>query len=159
MVAGDNIKGAIKRAQQRVLAEALVMVQDTIDNYLSDLEQHIGKIPGESGYADTEVAWAPLDEEADTGQKFWYETGAVAKHIVSKVVVDGNRISAMAGLPSGAPGYQEALWNEFGWSPHGSSKVVKRALFTPLGEHHLAELNAMLVEKLSKIRITIRVKA
>lgn len=159
MVAGDKIRAAIKAAQQRILSEALILVQETIDNYIQDLELYIGKTSGASGYSNSDLTWAPLVTTEGQDQKFWYETGNVASHIISKVEVDGNSIRAMAGLPSDAPGYQEALWNEFGWSPHGSSKIIRRALFVPLSEHHLTELNALLAEKIATVRIKIRVKA
>lgn len=144
-----------KQILQQVLMQAVPIAQQTINNYLTDLEQHIGKIPA-TGASD--LGWAPLDEDTEPGHRFWYETGAVAKHIVSKVEIVGNSIVARAGLPAGADGYQEALWNEFGWSPHGTSKVVRRALFIPLAEHHLRELNALLKERFSTMKINLRIK-
>lgn len=143
-----------QRLLQQVLQQAVELVQQTVNNYLLDLEKHIGKIPG-TGSSD--LGWQPLDPDTEAGHKFWYETGAVAQHIISKVIIKGDRIIAIAGLPEGAPGYQEALWNEFGWSPHGTSKVVRRALFIPLAEHHLRELNEQLAQKFSNIKVKIRI--
>lgn len=154
----NAIETAVKNAKQAILQEVILAVQETIDNYLLDLQGHIGIDAGASGFSDTEVSWAPLDLESAQDTRFWYETGSVAKHIISAVEVIGNKVHAMAGLPSSAEGYQEALWNEFGWTPSGTSKIVRRALFTPLSEHHLRELNTLLEQRVGSIKIKIRVK-
>lgn len=149
------IKKILDNAVQQVLAQVTVVVQETISNYLSDLEQHIGKIPG-TGSSD--LNWEPLDPDTEAGHTFWYKTGNVARHIIANVTVSNGRVHAFAGLPSDAPGYQEAIWNEFGWTPHGSHKVVRRALFIPLAEYHLRELNEILSTKFSNIPVNIRIK-
>lgn len=155
MVDKGKIKTTVEQALNKAVVQALPLVQETIDKYLFDLEAHIGKIPG-TGSSD--LGWKPLDEDTEAGHRFWYETGAVAKHIVSSVSIVDNKIIAVAGLPSSAPGYQEAIWNEFGWMPHGTSKLVRRALFIPLAEVHIRELNELLKRKFSKLTLQIRVK-
>ena len=154
----DKLEKVIDKAKNDILAIAVQLVQETIDNYVNDLHSYMGLEAGETGYSDREVSWAPLDLESDQDSKFWYESGTTAGNIVSKVVVDGNKIYAMAGLPSESEGYKEALWNEFGWSPHGSSKIVRRALFVPLSEYHLRELNILLQERIGTIKMKIRIK-
>lgn len=143
-----------QRLMQQILQQAAGLVQQTINNYLMDLERHIGKIPG-TGSSD--LGWQPLDPDTEPGHKFWYKTGTVASHIESRIQISGNRILAVAGLPEGAPGYQEALWNEFGWTPHGTSKIVRRALFIPLAEFHLRELNEQLAQKFANVKLNIRI--
>ena len=154
MVDKEAVRKQLEKAIQSTLAQAAVLAQDTINAYLLDLEQHIGKIPGTNT---SDLGWQPLDQHEDPGHTFWYKTGNVASHIISTITIDKNRIHVVAGLPSGAPGYQEALWNEFGWTPHGTHRVVRRALFVPLAEHHLLELNAKLHEQFSKMKLKIRV--
>jgi hypothetical protein len=155
MVDKTAIRRQVQQAMETALTYAAVIAQDTINAYLSDLEQHIGKIPSNTS---SDLGWEPLDNETEAGHRFWYKTGAVANSIVSKVTIEKDRIRVVAGLPRGAPGYQEALWNEFGWSPHNSSKVVRRALFVPLAEHHLLELNVKLKETFAKMKLNIKVK-
>lgn len=144
-------KEAIRTQLEKVIHNALLkvtdMAQDTINNYLEELSIYMG-------VSSPKLGWAPLTPGDD---KFWYKTGNVANHIMSKITIEKNRIHVVAGLPSGSPGYQEALWNEFGWTPHGTSKVVRRALFMPLAEQHLKELNEKLHDKFSKIRLNIRI--
>jgi hypothetical protein len=152
-----EIRQQMEKILQGVLLQTVPIVQQTVNNYLKDLEARIGKIPGTSGFSDVDLRWEPLDEDTESGHRFWYETGAVATHIIAKVVVDKNIIKAVVGLPKGAPGYREALWNEFGWTPHNSSRVVRRALFVPLAEHNLRELNVLLQQRFSKLKLRIRV--
>lgn len=147
MVNRAKIKLELEKAIQKALQQTTALAENTINNYLLDLERHIGGTT-------TDMGWQPL-AEGDT--KFWYETGAVASHIISKITIEKNRIHVVAGLPKGVPGYQEALWNEFGWTPHGTSKVIRRALFVPLAEYHIKELNTLLHEKFSKIKLNIRI--
>jgi hypothetical protein len=152
-----EIRQQIDKIMQGVLLQTIPIVQDTVNSYLRDLEQHIGKISGKSSISDEGMRWEPLDEDTESGHKFWYETGAVAKHIIAKMTVEKNRIIAVVGLPKGAPGYREALWNEFGWTPHNSSKVIRRALFVPLAEHNLRELNVLLQQRFAKLKLRIQV--
>lgn len=134
---------------EQALLQAVPIVQEAINKYLEDLEMHIGK-------ASSDLGWSPLKDTTD--RKYWYETGAVASHIVSRISIEGNRILAVAGLPQSAPGYKEALWNEFGWSPHGTTKVVRRALFIPLAEYNVRELNVLLKKRFATMKLNIKVK-
>ena len=46
MVDKEAIRKQLEKAIQSALAQAAVLAQDAINDYLLDLEQHIGKIPG-----------------------------------------------------------------------------------------------------------------
>lgn len=144
------VKTKIQAVLQQVLQQAVSLVQTTVDNYLADLESHIG-------VTSSNLPWAPLEPDKEQDGRFWYETGAVAENLVVKVTVENGRIRAVAGLPSSAPGYQEAIWNEFGWMPQNSTKLVRRALFVPLAEHHIDTLNTTLSERFSNLKLNVRI--
>lgn len=144
----NEIKHKVEIALQQALQQAAILAQNTINDYIEELENYMG-------VTSPKLGWAPLHEGDD---KFWYKTGAVAQHITASISIDKNRVHAVAGLPSSAPGYKEAIWNEFGWTPHGTSKIVRRALFIPLAEVQLIELNSELRNKFSKMKLNIRIK-
>jgi hypothetical protein len=147
MVDKEAIRKQLEKAIQAALIQVTDIAQEAINDYLDELAVYMG-------VTSPKLGWAPLTPGDD---KFWYKTGTVAEHIVSKITIEKNRVHVVAGLPSDAPGYQEALWNEFGWTPHGTSKVVRRALFTPLAEQHIKELNEKLYNKFSKMKLNIRI--
>lgn len=146
----ERLREEINRVLQLALVQAANLAQEAVDAYLMDLEAHIG-------VTSSELPWAPLEPDKDQDGKFWYETGAVAENLIVRVTMENGRIHAVAGLPSTAAGYQEALWNEFGWTPRNSAKLVRRALFVPLAEHHISELNKTLNERFSRLKLNIRV--
>lgn len=148
MVDKEHIRKQMEKVLQNALSQATILAQDAMNAYIENLEEYMG-------VTSPKLGWAPL-HEGDT--KFWYKTGALRGHLVSKVTIEKNRIHVVAGIQSGAPGYQEAIWNEFGWTPHGTSKVVRRPLFIPLAEEQLRELNMLLKQKFSNMKLNIRVK-
>jgi hypothetical protein len=148
MVDREAIRQQLEKAIQAALLQVVDLAQNTMNEYIENLEMYMG-------VTSPKLGWAPL-HEGDT--KFWYKTGTLREHLVSKITIEKNRIHVVAGVPHGAPGYQEALWNEFGWTPHGTSKVVRRPLFIPLAEEQLKELNALLQQKFSRLKLNIRIK-
>jgi hypothetical protein len=143
----EDLKQKIESSLEQVLQQVAMLAQNTINEYIEELEMSMG-------VTSPKLGWAPL-HEGDT--KFWYKTGAVASHIIASIKIEKNHIHAVAGLPSNVPGYKEAIWNEFGWTPHGTNKLVKRPLFIPLAEIHLRELNLRLRTKFSRIKLKIRI--
>ena len=144
----EEIRQKVEQAVQQVLQMAAIQAQNTINSYIAELEASMG-------VTSPKLGWAPLHEGDD---KFWYKTGTVASHITASIHISKNHIHAVAGLPGHAPGYQEALWNEFGWTPHGTHKVVRRPLFVPLAEMQLRDLNDRLHKQFSTMKLKIRIR-
>ena len=150
MVSKSKVRALITQAVEKALLNALPLVQEAVDTYVKDLERNMG-------VSSPSLGWMPLDPDS-SDDKFWYETGSTSSSLVSSVSIAGNKIIARAGLPSSAEHYQEALWNEFGWMPRNSTKLIRRALFIPLAEMQLRELNTKLTALFSNTRLSIKVK-
>ena len=146
-----NIEKQISKALQPVFDEILKEVEITINNYLEDLKASMGSTSSKYG-------WMPLIEAEDQDDKFWFKTGKTEQELYVSLKVEGNKIIAKAGLPSSSERYQVALWNEFGWHTGTKGKLVKRPLFIPLAEQHIAELNTKLSNLIKSKKLHIRIR-
>lgn len=150
-IIGD--KTAIK---QQVLTLAMSKIQAVViqeaEAYLLDLQKHMGVIEGSGPYSDKAVRWSALDKESlEKEATFWYESGAAKKALVIKISTDGNRITAFTGIQKGSSAYDEVLWNELGFTPGNSDRLIRRPLFFPLADVHKAELNKRLNSTLAEL--------
>ena len=150
----NGIQAVINAGLAKAAIQLQPVITQTVDAYLLELRAHMGHIPGTNDYSDEDVKW---EELKDTEGNFWYETGAAANSIVIKTVPYRKGFKILIGIPPGAPGYNEAMWNEFGWHPKNGEKLVRRALFIPLGEDHLRTLTQRLQKVVSKYTIRIKV--
>lgn len=147
-----------KRVRAQVLTRIESLVQTAVDSYIGDLEKHMGGIHGASPYADGKVSWDALeDTQLKEAPRFWVESGKAKQSISVNLKVSDSSVSAFVGISAGAPGYQEALWNELGFTPANGDKLIRRPLFIPLAETHRAELQSKLTTMLAGTRISVRI--
>lgn len=146
-----NIEKQISEALQPIFDEVLKEVESTVNSYLEDLKIAMGSTNSKYG-------WMPLIEAEDQDDKFWFKTGKTEQELYVSISIEGNKIKAKAGLPSSSERYQIALWNEFGWHAGTKGKLVKRPLFIPLAEQHVAELNTKLSNIIKNRKLHIRIK-
>ena len=151
MVNRSNIEKRITTALQPMFDEILEAIENTVNSYLDDLKSSMGATSGKYG-------WAPLVEADEQDDKFWFKTGKTEQELYVAVSVKDNKITAKAGLPSSSDRYQIAIWNEFGWHVGSVGKLVKRPLFIPLADQHLAELNVKLANIVNGKKLHIRIK-
>lgn len=154
---GDT-SGLIKSIKSHVISKLEAIIKDVVEEYITELEQHMGSIPGAAAYRDEHVAWAPLELEPDeTGHKFWYETGETARAVVVNIRVSKGSITVFAGIPSSSHAYDKALWNELGFMPQDGDHLIRRPLFIPVAEAHSEELRRRITEyvKTTKLRVSV----
>lgn len=153
-----NPKEILAKIRPKVMRLVETAVKNTVDNYLKDLEAHLGTIPGATGYTDSEVSWEKLDLEADeAGNKFWYRSGGVARSVVVNIRVSDDGVRVFAGVPKGSASYNKALWNELGFTPADGDGLIRRPVFMPLAENHIEELVRRLRELTNKMQLRVTV--
>lgn len=143
--------------QGKIITAVTEVLTKSIDGYISELMARMGSIPGGSVYTDKAVRWQALDEESLKEEgTFWYESGGVSESLVMGIQVNGSTVKAFAGIPKTSEHYLKALWNELGFST-SDGKLVRRPLFIPLAEIHLAEVNKNLQATLRQLRLEVKV--
>lgn len=157
-----RVKGStnslLESVRKQVTAKVEDIVKSVVEEYISELEQHMGNIPGASAYKDEHVAWAPLElEPEEVGHKFWYETGETARAVVVNIRVTEKGVRIFAGIPSTSHAYEKALWNELGFTPQDGDHLIRRPLFIPVAEAHSEELRKRITDyvKTTKIRVSV----
>lgn len=157
-----KIKGStrslLESVRKQVTAKVEGIVKSVIEEYITELEQHMGSIPGAAAYRDELVSWAPLSLKPDeTGHKFWYETGETARAVVVNIRVSEKGVRIFAGIPSSSHAYDKALWNELGFTPQDGDHLIRRPLFIPVAEAHTEELRKRISDyvKSTKIRVSV----
>ena len=153
-----NLEAILPQIYARMMPRLVEVVQAQVDLYLQDLAKHMGLIAGSTDYTSGSLHWEALDEETlAESPKFWYDTGK-AKHSLSvNIQVNENMIHAFAGIAENAPGYQEALWNELGFTPRNGDTIVRRPLFFPLAEEHLFQLHEQIRQALAAQTIELEI--
>lgn len=151
-----NSKEILAKIKPKVMNLVESAVKSTVDNYLKDLEAHLGTISGSADYTDSEVAWEKLDPQANN-DKFWYRTGGVAKAVVVNIKVSDDGVKVFVGVPEGSASYNKAMWNELGFTPADGDGLIRRPVFLPLAENHVAELVRRLKELTSKMQLRVTV--
>lgn len=158
-----RIKGSpeafVRLVRPQIMAQLERVVQQQVNAYLNDLEKHMGGIEGSRAYTDGAVRWDALDEtQLKEAPKFWIESGKAKRSISVNLKVEGSRINAFVGVSEGSEGYQEVLWNELGFTPENGDKLIRRPLFIPLAETHMAELRETLLSTLQNTSINVSIK-
>jgi len=154
-----NLNGAVRAA---MLKKALPIIKDLVSEqvelYLQDLEKHMGTIKGSSSYRDGAIHWQALDEDTiEEAPMYWYKTGKAKNSISVNIKMVENGISAFVGITEHAPGYQEALWNELGFTPGKGDTLVRRPLFFPLAVEHKAVLENKIRDRLAGQTIVLEI--
>mgnify|MGYP005838949967 CR=1 FL=1 len=153
----NKVESAMKKAHAKALTTIKGLVDDTVNNYLTELGEHMGVIPGDSAHVEGGVVWKKLDEYSlEKDRTFWYESGEAKDEIIVAVTSSGDSISAFAGIPSSSPAYQKVLWNEFGFTTK-SGELIRRPLFEPLAEEHKQQLNERLGAMMRTLKLKIEV--
>lgn len=159
-----KLKGDLRKlmgpVRKQVIAKLEPVVKGVVEEYIAELEAHMGTIPGATAYKDEEVSWAPLSIQPDKPrQKFWYETGETANAVIVNMRVSEKGISVFAGIPKTSKAFDKALWNELGFMPQDGDHLVRRPLFIPLAESHIEELNKRIADcvKNTDLRVTVQI--
>ena len=133
-----NLEAIKPLVLKKLMPKIVEIVQGQVDLYLQDLEKHMGVISGVSDYTGSGLHWQALDEETiEDAPKYWYKTGKAKRSIAVNIQLTEDSVQAFVGIAENAPGYQEALWNELGFTPRNGDTIVRRPLFFPLAEEHL----------------------
>lgn len=142
-------------AQSALQAKAEEVVTNAINNYVADLEAHMGSISGASGYSEGKIRWSPLSPESlEKEDSFWYESGKIRNSLVVNIETNGGRISASLAIAD-KEAYNEYLWNELGFTAD-SGKLIRRPLFIPLAEEHLGNIREQILKELAGIKLEVR---
>lgn len=153
-----DTRRALERIKPKVMGLVESAVKDVVNEYIKELENHLGTIPGAADYTDADVSWKKLDLEADeASRKFWYKTGGVARSVVVNMRVSDTGIRLFAGVPKDSTHYDKALWNELGFTPKDGDELIRRPVFVPLAEEHVDELLRRLRELTKNIRLQVMV--
>ncbi len=153
-----NLPALEKGIRGKLMPILTDLVKDHVDNYLDDLQKHMGRISGRRDYVDGNISWKALDEESlEDGPKFWYESGAVKQAITVNMQIRGNRAQAFVGIRENSPVYEKALWNELGFTPEDGDRLIRRPLFFPLSFEHEAILNDRLLLAFKNKTMRIRI--
>lgn len=153
-----NLKGLQRRIISHVMPKLVTLVETQVDLYLQDLSKHMGTISGVSDYSSGLLHWQALDEETlEDAPKYWYKTGKAKQSISVNLQVSDDTITVFAGIAEHAPGYQEALWNELGFTPRNGDTLVRRPLFFPLAAEHTDILQGRISENLASQTIVVEI--
>ena len=153
-----NLKAILPKVYAKLMPKLLEVVQMQVDLYLQELAKHMGVIPGTSDYTGDGLHWEALDDATlEDSPKFWYNTGRAKQSISVNVRAQGNVVTAFAGIAENAPGHQEALWNELGFTPRNGDTIVRRPLFFPLAEEHLHVLQEQIRDALASQTIVLEI--
>jgi hypothetical protein len=130
-------------------------ITSAIDMYVKDLHSIIGGISSNSSAEVLGVMWKPLQKK---GKTFWFETGEVENAIAVGYKVTATGVQVIAGVSPDSPAYDKTLWNEFGFYPHDSDRLIRRPVFEPLATEQVRELNNLIKKSFSKLKVTIQLK-
>lgn len=148
----------LAQVKKQVIAKVESIVIGVIEDYIKELESHIGTIPGAAGYRDEDVNWAPLVLSKDKkAGNFWYETGETARAIIVNIRASNTGVKVFAGIPSTAGAFEKALWNELGFTPQGGDHLIRRPLFLPLAEEHSEEIRRRVTQYVKTTRLKVSV--
>jgi len=154
----SNLESLKGRVIKLLMPKVITIVKEEIDLYLQDLEKHMGRISGAASYTGDGLHWEELDDESlEDSPTYWYKTGKAKQSISVNLQVHEDGVSAFVGIAENAPGYQEALWNELGFTPRNGDTIVRRPLFFPLAEEHKAIIEARLRKSLISKPITLEI--
>lgn len=139
---------AIRRTTRELaLNRTVVIVKETVNEYLQEVRAHMGTISGETPHSENGIAWEELSHDAlaDGSTNFWLESGALKNSLIASVTVTAEGlIRVFAGVPRSSEHFDEALWNELGFHPHNSDKLLRRSLLLPLADEYIGKLQERL---------------
>ncbi len=153
-----NTAGLLKQILPEILPKVEALVTAEIDAYLDDVAAHMGLVYGGSDYTDGRIKWEALDTETlERSPRFWYDSGQAKQAVTVGMQVTDNGIQAFVGIASTSSAYDQALWNELGFTPHNSDHLIRRPLFLPLADEHKSALQEKMKRALSRMTINISV--
>lgn len=137
----------LTKQAMNIIANLEPVVISVVDQYVSKLKSAMGGI--------NTAGWMPLTKG---DSKFWHETGGLENAIAVAFQVTTTGISIVAGIAPDSPHYDKAVWNEFGFYPQDSDRLIRRPLFEPLAELQVIELNALIRKNFSgqKLHLDMR---
>jgi hypothetical protein len=154
----DVFAGVINKGVSQIAEHLEADVMILIDEYMENLHEAIGTIPGNAPTIMAGSNWTALSMPYGRSKNFWYESGELDGCIAVMLNETPTGMNVVAGVPADSPAYMEAIWNEFGFYPRNSHKLIRRPLFVPLAEELVVKLNEILQERYSNIKLTIRLK-
>jgi hypothetical protein len=154
-----SMKAIFAKVKPKIMLQLERLIQGQVDDYLNDLEKHMGSITGDKPFSDNAVHWDALDEkQLEESPRFWIESGKAKRSVAVNLQVNDNSIKAFVGVSEGSEGYQDVLWNELGFTPKNGDKLIRRPLFIPLAELHIAELKGKIKGSMTKMTINVGIK-